>query len=84
LYYWFDLSAKEQSEFDYLDTTEKQEQAHFFRYRGRTYCLDQFMPVEGNGDLQDWDGYYGDSYFSGILIKWTPEFDGVTAATYYS
>lgn len=84
LLYWHDLTAKEQAEFDWLDTEEQREEAQFFRYRGWTYCTDQFMRIENNTDLKDWHGYHGDSYFSGVVVRFTDDGGRVIAGTYYS
>lgn len=86
---WWDLSAKEQSEFvDYLDTDEKQFEAQFVRYKNWIYDLGEFsacsrasqMPVE----FLRWHGYASDSYFSGILIRYVDNFERVICATYFS
>ena len=72
LYAW-ELSTKELSEFDYMDDEEK-ESAQFFRYKGNVYDLGEFLVVENNttfGELSQWHGYQGDSYFSGLVVKYT-------------
>jgi hypothetical protein len=64
------------------------ESYRFFRYRGNIYDCYEFSriipvgskichPTEYSGEeLQGWDGYMSDSYFSGIVIKYpTDEFD---------
>lgn len=40
-----------------------------FKYKGEIYFLSEFMRTENNGNLKEYDGYFSDSYFSGILIK---------------
>jgi hypothetical protein len=84
LIYWSELKDKEKAEFNWLDTAEKQDGARFFKYRGHTYCLDEFMVIDYNQPLPGWHGYLSDSYFSGVLIKWSKDFEAITAATYYS
>lgn len=78
---WFDLTDKERSEFDYLKTEEEQSEHQFFRYRGWTYDLGEFMRAPE--ELKPWHGYHGDSYFSGILVKYVGD-ESVICATYYS
>jgi len=74
---WHNLTAKEQAEFDYLDTNDRRYEASFVRYRGVVYDLGEFMRVEsgyggssGNGALHGWDGYHADSYFSAVLVRY--------------
>jgi hypothetical protein len=56
------------SEFDYQDREETID--GFFEYHGCWYHLDQFMRTSAEGlGLLGWDGYAGDSFFSGVAIK---------------
>ena len=52
---WHDLTKKEQAEFDYLDTEDKQAGSSFARYRGWVYDLGEFFSSEEPG----WDGHNG-------------------------
>ena len=65
--YFCDLSYKDKQELDWI----KDYTATVFHYRGNIYSLDEFMRVEkkSSEDFAYWDGYLGDSFFSGILIK---------------
>lgn len=76
---WGELTTKEQKEFDWDNANE----CDFFRYKGNTYCLSEFMRVTTK-DLSAWDGYMSDSFFSGILVKFTNENESIIAGTYYS
>lgn len=68
-------AAKIRKQFDYLSDTEF-EDAYFVTYKGYTYCLGDFMRTpDACGDLVGWDGYSSDSYFSGVLIKYTEDHD---------
>lgn len=82
--YGFELSAKEKAEFDYYTDDELMEKT-FFRYKGIVYDLGEFMRVEEGGQLakQGWHGYSGDSYFSGILVKYADEYESVIVGRYY-
>lgn len=83
--YWHELTEKEQADFDYLDSDERQEQANFVRYRGNVYDLGEFMRVPSGADeMAKWHGYHGDSYFSGILVQWTDDNERVIMGDYYS
>jgi hypothetical protein len=82
--YWFELTDKEQSEFDYLDTADRQDSGAFFRYRGGIYDLNGFMRTAGMPDFKGWHGYASDSAFSGILVKIVDRGERVIVASYYS
>lgn len=79
LIYGFQLSQKEREDFDYL-TGEDLESHSFFRYQGIVYDPSEFMPI----DLDDWDGYSSDSFFSGTLIRYTEDCDQVIVGRYSS
>jgi hypothetical protein len=84
---WVDLSPEEQSNFDYLNSEDRQAEAEFFRYRGNVYDLGEFIhPQSFNCETEflKWDGYQSDSFFSGILIKFVDGFESVIVATYFS
>ena len=74
LLYWHDLTDKERAEFDWIDQDEA-DNFEFFRYKNWTFCLSDFMRIEGHDDsaFSAWDGYTNDSFFSGTLIKWPIE-----------
>lgn len=57
------------SQFDHLDENDGFD--GFILYRNSWYHLSDFLRIEGhsNEDFSSWDGYAGDSYFSGALIK---------------
>ena len=86
LLYWEELTEKEQGEFDYLtpeDTTNQ-----FVRYKGWVYDVHDMMAVRAetlpaDSFLRKWHGYVGDSYFSGVVLKWTVDAD-VIMGTYFS
>jgi len=80
---WVNLTKEEQKEFDCFDPVEAKFM-DFFRYRGRTYCLDDFtaLPEQLAAELPGWQGYLADSYFSGVLFMEDDNGDHF-AATYY-
>ena len=63
-----ELTAKELEEFGYLDADEIGGHS-FFRYRGEVYDLGEFM-VAPSSPISDWDGYLGDSAFSGVVFRY--------------
>lgn len=79
------LTMKERKEFDYINwagVDDGRDSATFFRYRGQLYDLSQFSriippgsqilhPMEcSSPDLQGWDGYTSDSFFSGMVVRY--------------
>jgi hypothetical protein len=87
LLYGFELTEKEQKEYDFLDFTEDGEGfwGRFFRYKHWTYLLDDFMRIDANSPFPEkWHGYHSDSFFSGIVIQLSDDGEAVVAGTYYS
>lgn len=85
LVYWYELSDKEKENFDYIDNPD--ENFTGFRYKGNVYGLDEFMRVESYAPdwMKKFDGYKGDSFFSGILVKYNEEDnDFIKVYTYIS
>ena len=96
--YWFDLTPKEQKEFDH----DMREEECYFRFKGWVYCMGNFMslrneshcPHQGQDIFPGWDGYESDSFFSGIVIRYPriPQWRGepvedverVIVGTYFS
>jgi len=71
----WELSEQEREEFDYLDwpAIERGEaSASFVRYRGTLYDLGEFMLPETH-DLQCWDGYLSETFFSAIVVKYVDD-----------
>ena len=62
-------------QFDYLTGDE----GTFCKYRGVWYSRDLFV----SGGPEGYDGYHGDSYFSGVAIKLDADGDGYKVATVY-
>lgn len=80
----YDLTDNERASFNYYDADEIGAQ-EFFRYRGEVYDLGEFMPADlapfpvasYNSPLSDWDGYLGDSFFSGVVVKYAEDCERV-------
>ena len=81
---WNDLTPKEQREFDYLEREDEKYGAAFIRYNKVVYKVGEFMRINNNPDLKDWDGYVSDTYFSGVLVKFDRECEMVKMGRYYS
>ena len=77
--YWHDLNENEQRELkeNYNCVCE----SFFFRYKGQLYDLNDFLTVIGhctngqqkNKDLDGWDGYCNETFFSSILVKFSDD-----------
>ena len=97
LLYWFDLTEKEQKEFNH----DEREDSHYFRFKGWVYCLDNFLSLrnefhcpQGQVIFPGWDGYESETFFSGIVIRYPriPQWRGepvedlerVIVGTYFS
>lgn len=75
LMYLSDFNDAEQAvirrDYNWMDPDDLECNFGFFKYRGNVYHLQDFMRTssEATGDLDEWDGYIGDSYFSGVVMK---------------
>jgi len=69
---------------DWSDGEEEEEEA--FTYKGETYYLSEFERISEYAPewMRQFDGQHGDSFFSGILVKYDGDDDGVKVYTYIS
>lgn len=88
LIYGYELSEKERSEFDYIES-EEFEMHGFFRYKGEIYDMGEFTRIDSaiaphpqRDGWERFDGYASDSFFSGVLVKCVDS-DRVLVATYF-
>ena len=73
--HWHDLTDSEQNDLRGLyDTIED---STFFRYRGHVYDLGDCMRTQENGELSAWHGYFGESFFSSVLVKYSDDCESV-------
>lgn len=78
---WYDLTEKEQADFDYIEDGE----FNGFRYKGRVYDLGEFMRCSGSvNGFSDWHGISSNTFFSGVLVKYTSDFESVIVGRYFS
>ena len=88
----YQLTEKERQEFDYIDwdaIDNGEDSATFFRYKGALYHLEDAMCIDAknlpaDSFLKGWHGYYGDSFFSGVLVKYVESFERVVVGQYFS
>ena len=75
-----DLTPKELKEFNYLDEDE----GSFFRYKGQVYDLGEFMAWANPNTptKKEWDSFRSDSYFSGLVVKYSEGYDAVKVGFY--
>mgnify|MGYP003384678371 FL=1 len=87
LLYGYELPANQYTEFDYL-TPEEYEQASFIAYKGNYYHTGDLMRIDSReffaGPFYEWDAYEGNTYFSGVLFKFSECGEYVTCASYTS
>jgi hypothetical protein len=85
-----ELTDKERKEFDYLDwpaLDRGEASASFFRYKGTVCDLGEFMTTSGMPEfspLIQWDGYCSNSFFSGIVVRYTIDYEFVVVGTYFA
>jgi len=96
--YGYELTAAERDEFAYLEDSDESDTGEFgshefFRYRGCVYDAQEFfvVPAKPEGwslelgdEFYTWHGYQSDSYFSGIVIRWSEDFEQYQIGTYYA
>lgn len=87
--HWWDLTPKEQAEFDYL-MPQEQEDHEFVRYRDWVYDLCDLewirpneVPHPQRPGWEKWHAYQSDSFFSGVLFRLVDDGEsGVVCGTY--
>lgn len=81
--YGFELTEQERGDFDYMDwdaIERGEDNADFFRYKGELYDLREFEVAPQ--DFPNWHGYQPDSFFSGMLVRYSEDFEQVTVGWY--
>ena len=90
LLYGYELTAEQKAEFDYIDDIDSHD---FIRYQGNIYDPSEFMAIpdcanqavdDGFAEFRTWQGYHSDSFFSGILIRYSGDFEQVQVGRYCS
>jgi hypothetical protein len=86
---FYDLPAKAQADFDYIDGEDRYSR-RLFQYGGVWYDVNEFERLPENGhsfwkeNRANWNGYQSDSFFSGVLVRFTEDYERVVAGRYYS
>ena len=73
-----------QTEFDYVTGEIEQHTPRFFQYRDWWYDSHEFLTCLSTLNLSDWHGYQPDSFFSGVVIRFTEDYEQVIVGTYTS
>ncbi len=81
--YGFELPDKSKEEFSDISGFEDMT---YIYYKGE-YQLNEFLPIpkslkERNPELSRWHGYISDSFFSGLLIRYSEDLETYQIATY--
>lgn len=81
--YGSELSDKWRKEFDFLNKKEFDD-SHFFKYKNQIWYLGDFMRIDRNTvDFKGWDGQHSLTAFSGLVVKMSPDGEGVKVGYYY-
>ena len=86
----YELTAKEKEELDYIENIDDCFN-QFFRYRGEIYDTQEFVRIERRSQLSNpfchgvdddsqllkWHGIQTDSFFSGVVIRYTEDFEQI-------
>ena len=78
---WMDLTDKEKLEYDYVNDEDRYSPS-FFRYKGSTYYLGNFIRVSES--LPGWEGAQHHTMFSGVCVRYANEFESVVVGTFWS
>lgn len=95
----WELTEKERKAFDYYnweDIDNGEDNPQFFRYKGELHDLGKFKRIvhfsravvfehgTGNPELLKWGGIRPDSYFSGLLVKYSEDYESVKVGYFTS
>jgi len=90
--YGHELPASVRGDFDYMNDEEFYSH-NFIKYKGHYYDVSEFMLYkhECSDEVKNqdhskwqWQGYQSDSYFSGVLIRYSDDCEQYQIATYFS
>jgi len=77
-----DLTASERAWWVDLLTDEQIDDSSWIRYRGDVMTTADFIRVDVRGELGDWDGFAGDSWWTGTVIKLSSDGDQYQIGSY--
>ena len=83
--YGYELTPKEREDFDYIEDIDNHD---FIRYRGMVIDPYEMFAITDtmrlHHDYGEWEGYQSDSYFSGIVIRYSVDCESYQIGTYTS
>jgi len=65
--YGYEVPASVHAEYDYLPDDERMD--GWIYYRGSYYHVSDFVITDADDIPGEWNGYHGESFFSGIAIR---------------
>ena len=83
--YGYSLPDSQRKEFDFLEG-EEFDNASFVKYKNQYHYLGDFMSAGlscGKPVFPGWQGYESDSFFSGHVIRFSEDGEGVQIGFYY-
>ena len=83
LLFWHCLTKTEKKSFDWIKEGTEDEY-EFFRHHGQCYCISELMVCRDIEPLKGWDGYCNDTFFSGIVVRFSDCGDMVKVGTFIS
>jgi hypothetical protein len=69
--YWHDLPESAKDEYENISDTG----SSFFKYKGQYYAFDEFSGCKDGGPFDGWHGYMSDTAFSGIVVRYSDDWD---------
>lgn len=82
----YELTPKEREDFDYLDWPAIEagnDSRTFFRFKGHLYDLGEATRCGHAFGMPEWDGYYGETAWSGVLVRLCDD-DRIVVGQYFS
>ena len=92
---FYEMPKVAREQFDYVDNDSDRYGPRFFEYRGCWYDTGEFFRIHAmsssdphamrapeDSPFHAWTGYQSDSFFSGVLIRYSEDFESIQVATY--
>jgi len=69
---------------DWKEPSDMDAEEEAFKYKGEIYFISDFMRIDQHAPawMKEFDGYRGDSFFSGILLRYDEDLDSYQAYTW--
>ena len=88
LIYGYELTDKERQEFDYIPKDDMPNE-NFIRYKGTLYHTGDIMAIDTRKaclpyGFSEWHAYVSETFFSGVMFRFTEDHEQVICASYYS